>query len=80
MEAPKNGCGAWVGFNVNAYNEVAQFGSGRWVSLKSSKQRKPVVDESDPPVKTGNIHVVTADTYVETAWKDGKMVFLGKTG
>ena len=24
---------------------------------------------------TGSINVVTADTYVETAWKDGKMVF-----
>jgi len=35
-----------------------------------------VVDEKAIlQVKTGNIHVVTADTYVETAWKDGKMVF-----
>ena len=70
-------------FNVNAYENEAThevtLASGL-VEVSSeigSKTREAlVVDEKAILlVETGNIHVVTADTYVETAWKDGKMVF-----
>jgi len=70
-------------FNVNAYENEAThevtLASGQ-VEVSSeigSKTREAlVVDEKAILlVETGNIHVVTADTYVETAWKDGKMVF-----
>ena len=70
-------------FNVNAYENEAShevtLASGQ-VEISSEIGSKVtetlVVDEKAIlQVKTGNIHVVTADTYVETAWKDGKMVF-----
>ena len=70
-------------FNVNAYESEAThevtLASGQ-VEVSSEIGSKTsealVVDEKAIlQVKTGNIHVVTADTYVETAWKDGKMVF-----
>lgn len=70
-------------FNVNAYESEAThevtLASGH-VEISSeigSKTRETlVVDEKAILlVETGNIHVVTADTYVETAWKDGRMVF-----
>ena len=70
-------------FNVNAYENEAThevtLASGQ-VEVSSeigSKTREAlVVDEKAILlVETGNIHVVTADTYVETAWKDGRMVF-----
>lgn len=70
-------------FNVNAYESEAThevtLASGQ-VEVSSEIGSKAtetlVVDEKAIlQVKTGNIHVVTADTYVETAWKDGKMVF-----
>ena len=70
-------------FNVNAYENEAShevtLASGQ-VEISSEIGSKAtetlVVDEKAIlQVKTGNIHVVTADTYVETAWKDGKMVF-----
>ncbi|CAK7015220.1 MAG: hypothetical protein PETM_00593 [Petrimonas sp.] len=70
-------------FNVNAYENEAThevtLASGH-VEVSSEIGSKAtetlVVDEKAIlQVKTGNIHVVTADTYVETAWKDGKMVF-----
>lgn len=70
-------------FNVNAYENEAThevtLASGH-VEISSEIGSKTsealVVDEKAILlVETGNIHVVTADTYVETAWKDGKMVF-----
>ena len=70
-------------FNVNAYENEAShevtLASGQ-VEVSSEIGSKAtetlVVDEKAIlQVKTGNIHVVTADTYVETAWKDGRMVF-----
>ena len=70
-------------FNVNAYENEAShevtLASGQ-VEVSSEIGSKVtetlVVDEKAIlQVKTGNIHVVTADTYVKTAWKDGKMVF-----
>lgn len=70
-------------FNVNAYesetsHEVTLASGHVEVSseIGSKATETLVVDEKAIlQVKTGNIHVVTADTYVETAWKDGKMVF-----
>ncbi len=70
-------------FNVNAYESEAShevtLASGQ-VEVSSEIGSKAtetlVVDEKAIlQVKTGNILVVTADTYVETAWKDGRMVF-----
>ena len=70
-------------FNVNAYESEAThevtLASGQ-VEVSSEIGSKAtetlVVDEKAIlQVKTGNILVVTADTYVETAWKDGRMVF-----
>ncbi|MGJ7027144.1 FecR family protein [Petrimonas sulfuriphila] len=70
-------------FNVNAYENEAShevtLASGQ-VEVSSeigSKATETLVVDKKAilQVKTGNIHVVTADTYVETAWKDGKMVF-----
>ena len=70
-------------FNVNAYesetsHEVTLASGHVEVSseIGSKATETLVVDEKAIlQVKTGNIHVVTADTYVETAWKDGRMVF-----
>lgn len=70
-------------FNVNAYesdeNYEVTLASG-YVEVSSEIGSKAtealVVDEKAIlHISTGNMHVVTADTYVETAWKDGKMVF-----
>lgn len=70
-------------FNVNAYesetsHEVTLASGHVEVSseIGSKATETLVVDEKAILlVETGNIHVVTADTYVETAWKDGRMVF-----
>lgn len=70
-------------FNVNAYesetsHEVTLTSGQVEVSsqIGSKATEALVVDEKAIlQVKTGNINVVTADTYVETAWKDGRMVF-----
>ncbi|MCK9435894.1 MAG: DUF4974 domain-containing protein [Synergistaceae bacterium] len=70
-------------FNVNAYksetyHEITLARGNIEVSSEiGSKATEALVvnEKAILQVKTGNIHVVTADTYVETAWKDGKMVF-----
>lgn len=70
-------------FNVNAYesetsHEVTLASGQVEVSseIGSKATEALVVDEKAIlQVKTGNIHVVTADAYVETAWKDGRIVF-----
>lgn len=70
-------------FNVNAYDTEASFevtlASGK-VEVSSNFGSKVsevlAVDEKAVfNVSNGDIDVVTADTYLETAWKDGKMVF-----
>ena len=70
-------------FNVNAYesetNHEVTLASGH-VEVSSEIGSKAtealaVGEKAILHVSTGNIQVVTADTYVETAWKDGKMVF-----
>ena len=70
-------------FNVNAYesetNHEVTLVSGQ-VEVSSeidsrATEALAVEEKAILQVKTGNIHVVTADTYVETAWKDGRMVF-----
>lgn len=70
-------------FNVNAYgseaNHVVTLASGN-VEISSELDSKVTValavdEKAILHTSTGSINVVTADTYVETAWKDGKMVF-----
>lgn len=70
-------------FNVNAYesetNHEVTLASGQVevsseVGLKTTESLM-INEKAILHVSTGNIHVVTADTYVETAWKDGKMIF-----
>lgn len=70
-------------FNVNAYesetsHEVTLTHGQVEVSSETGPKATEVLAVNEKAifqVETGNIHVVTADTYVETAWKDGKMVF-----
>lgn len=70
-------------FNVNAYkNESKQevtlvSGQVEIASGITSKVKETLmVDEKAILlVSSGEINVVNADTYVETAWRDGKMVF-----
>lgn len=70
-------------FNVNAYERETKYevtlASGH-VEVSSvigskAKEALAVGEKAILHVSTGNIQVVTADPYVETAWKDGKMVF-----
>jgi len=70
-------------FNVNAYeseaNHVVTLASGN-VEISSKFDSDVMValavdEKAILHTSTGSIHVETADTYVETAWKDGKMVF-----
>lgn len=69
-------------FNVNAYKEdfqhiITLVKGNIDVSLDSFSEEQLLVPEQkaiiDPMTKT--LNVFAADTYVETAWKDGKMVF-----
>ncbi|SFU41677.1 FecR family protein [Porphyromonadaceae bacterium KHP3R9] len=70
-------------FNVNAYesetNCEVTLASGQVEVSSNAGSKATEVLMSDEKailhVSSGNIHVVSADTYVETAWKDGKMVF-----
>ena len=70
-------------FNVNAYesetsHEVTLARGQVEVSSEAGSKATKVLAVNEKAilrVETGNIHVVAADTYVETAWKDGKMVF-----
>jgi ferric-dicitrate binding protein FerR (iron transport regulator) len=64
-------------FNVETPQKMVVSAYGTVSSEIGSKATETlVVDEKAIlQVKTGNILVVTADTYVETAWKDGRMVF-----
>ena len=70
-------------FNVNAYeneaNHVVTLASGN-VEISSELDSKVMValavnEKAILHTSTGSMNVVAADTYVETAWKDGKMVF-----
>lgn len=71
-------------FNVNAYERETNYevtlASGHVevssvIGSKATEEVLAVGEKAILHVSTGNIQVVTADTYVETAWKDGKMVF-----
>lgn len=70
-------------FNVNAYENEASYevtlvngnvdvyaNNGSEAIQQLGVGKKAIVD-----LTTGDMHDVMADTYVETAWKDGKMVF-----
>lgn len=70
-------------FNVNAYdnekNQEITLASGQievssWNNSKTAKMLK-VNEKAILNNSTSEFDIVTADTYVETAWKDGKMVF-----
>lgn len=70
-------------FNVNAYDREANYevtlasGNVEVFSSIGSEAIEPlgVNEKAVVDLSTGDINVVMADTYVETAWKDGKMVF-----
>lgn len=69
-------------FNVDAYeneeNYKVTLASGKVeVSDTELKHTKELIADEKAVlnVKTGKFDVIPADTYVETAWKDGKMVF-----
>ncbi len=69
-------------FNVNAYASDTRYevtlakGNVEVCAKESPKQKILSVGEKAViSALTGNISVSPADTYVETAWKDGKMVF-----
>lgn len=69
-------------FNVNAYPSDTHYevtlakGNVEVYARESPKQEKLSVGEKAVvSALTGNISVSPVDTYVETAWKDGKMVF-----
>lgn len=71
-------------FNVNAYERETNYevtlASGHVevssvIGSKATEEVLAVGEKAILNVSTGNIQVVTADPYVETAWKDGKMVF-----
>ena len=69
-------------FNVNAYQDLADY----LITLAKGNVEVTAIDDTNKEVleagqkiilnpQTGEMEVVGADTYVETAWKDGKMVF-----
>lgn len=70
-------------FNVNAYESEANYeitlasGNVEIPAEIGSKATKTLAvgEKAILHVSTGDIQVVTTDTYVETAWKEGKMVF-----
>jgi len=69
-------------FNVNAYasenhHKVTLAKGNVEVSAKESLKKEilSVGEKAVINLQTGNMSVSPADTYVETAWKDGKMVF-----
>lgn len=69
-------------FNVNAYASEPHYevtlakGNVEVYARESPRQEKLNVGEKAViSALTGDISVSPADTYVETAWKDGKMVF-----
>ena len=70
-------------FNVSAYdaetNHVVTLVSGNLEISSQFYSNEAIVLNVDEKtvldISTGSINVAMADTYVETAWKDGKMVF-----
>lgn len=70
-------------FNVNAYKDeeyqeitlaIGHIEVSSGINSKVTKALN-VNEKAILNASTKNIHIVTADTYVETAWKEGKMVF-----
>ncbi len=69
-------------FNVNAYTSANRYevtlAKGRVeVSSDVSKRHEALIPGEKAIVEAvnGNMQIASADTYAETAWKDGKMVF-----
>lgn len=69
-------------FNVNAYNEDSQFtvtlaDGNVAISLDNQTDEQTLTPGQKATInsKYKSLSIANADTYVETAWKDGKMVF-----
>ena len=68
-------------FNIHAYRDELHYhvtlaqGNIEVEANHSMKRELAVGQKVILTPLTGNIDIVDADTYVETAWKDGKMVF-----
>lgn len=85
VETPQNTTVSAYGteFNVNAYKsedkQVVTLAKGHieiLSGLDSKSTKKLTVNEKAIlNTSTGKIQIATADTYADTAWKDGKMVF-----
>lgn len=69
-------------FNINAYDDEQDYyvtlteGNIEMEAVRSMKtQALAIGQKAVLTVQTGEMNIVQADTYVETAWKEGKMVF-----
>ena len=69
-------------FNIHAYNDEPGYhvtlarGNIEVEAARSMKKETLAVGQKAVLTpRTGEMNIVRADTYVETAWKDGKMVF-----
>lgn len=69
-------------FNVNAYTQDSQYvvtlaDGNLSVLLDNHTEQHELTPGQNAVIdsETESLSIVTADTYVETAWKDGKMVF-----
>ena len=69
-------------FNVNSYreevdNQVTLISGNVEVGIINSNNKKVLAEGSKAILTpmTGEMKILNADTYVDTAWKDGKMVF-----
>ena len=69
-------------YNVNAYNEnnqhIVTLAKGNAaISLSKQKKEQAIIPGQKAVINTvsQSLSIDVADTYVETAWKDGKMVF-----
>ena len=68
-------------FNINAYSDEPDYqvtlaqGNVEVETARSLKNELLAGQNAILTPQTGEMNIVQADTYVETAWKDGKMVF-----
>ncbi len=68
-------------FNINAYSDEPDYqvtlaqGNVEVETARSLKNELLAGQKAILTPQTGEMNIVQADTYVETAWKDGKMVF-----
>lgn len=68
-------------FNINAYNDEPDYhvtlaqGNVEVETARSVNKELTAGQKAILTPQTGEVNIVQVDTYVETAWKDGKMVF-----